>query len=128
MARESFAQLIARKSALYAEQFELNRKQSTTDEQLLYSTPESYARDKIEAFKVDADVLATNAKINRAHLFGQRWAREPVPQFCMACFVDQGVLAHMVEDPEGHWSGDMSFKCSACGVSLQVTRVDSPTG
>ena len=124
MARESFAQLIDRKAALNAEKLALNGKQAAADEQLLYSTPQSYASDKIEAFKAGADVLQVEAKLNRAHLFGLRFSGEAVPQFCMRCFVDQSVLSHVVSDPDGHWSGDLLFMCPACGEGLQVARVE----
>ena len=99
MSRELVVQLMARKKALYAEEFEINEKLSALPPEHLWiadKDPTEYPLDLTpEEVNTNEAQLALNhrklrvqAQIHRAHFFGPRYTRSLIPTLCIACFVD----------------------------------------
>ena len=97
MSRELVVQLIKRKKALYQEQHTLALDAISVEEELAYCALGNEASLEAKLREADARKIAVEAKIKRAHLFGQRYSHSLVPSLCITCFVDHNKDSLMIE-------------------------------
>lgn len=123
MSRESFEELMARKKALYQKHHELLIAEIDAELEHAYSPAEKELAAQEKLQEVQAQKLESQLQLNRAQLFGLRFAKAPLPSVCMSCFINHGSHFSMVEIESMSGNGFRLFKCAECGAQLQVAPV-----
>ena len=120
MSRESVVQLIARKKALYQKQYEVGLQKLSAEEALAYCAPENEAESQAKFLEANAEELAVQLQLNRAQLFGLRFAKSPFPSICLVCFINHGESSSMAGTKSTFGNGFKHFKCDNCGAEVSV--------
>ena len=131
MPRESVVQIIARKKAIYIEQFEIEKEKSAIAPEHLWvinknATADSFdltseeAEIKAQSLTLDMRMSNTKVALHRANLFGRLHTKGLIPTLCLTCFVDHNKSSLMVEVESDRGNGIRQFECPACKQILYV--------
>ena len=123
MSRELVVQIIKKKKALHEKHHALVIAELAVEEELAYAPSEKEASFEDKKRQVNTSKLAIEVKLKRSHLFGQRYAQDFIPSFCIVCFVDHNTESFMMEVESELGNGIRQFECPVCKDILRVNPI-----
>jgi hypothetical protein len=134
MPRELVVELMARKKALNAEQFEIDEELSKLSPEHLWVVNKNPTEYPLELTPEEANVkelflalndrkLRAQAQLGRAYRIAPRETNGAAPTFCIHCFIDHDKTALMVEVESNLGNGIRQFECPDCKHVLRVSQL-----
>lgn len=120
MCRDMRVKLISRKQTLYRVIEDLTGKTVKIEQECSYCAPELEIVLTEKLARAKEEECAEKEKVKRAHIFGRRHTKDPVPSLCMDCFIDRGQSTQMKEIESTNANGIRGFKCEECSFELRV--------
>ncbi len=134
MPRELVVELMARKKALNAEQFEIDEELSKLSPEHLWVVNKNPTEYPLELTPEEANVkesflalkdrkLRVQAQLDRAYRVAPHDMNSPIPTFCINCFIDHKKTPLMVEVESNLGNGIRQYDCPDCKHVLRISQL-----
>lgn len=120
MCREEIVVLTKRKRELYGEQHAKGEEIVEAEQSLLFKSEEEQVPIQENIEKLHREEVEIGDKIRRSHIFGLKFTKSELPQYCMECYITAENMSEMSGREKTRLSGVDIFKCNRCGYSLKV--------